>query len=214
MGNLETKTVDIDIIAEYVYEASKHTDMIVSVGSGLGYHEYYIDKKYNTDIICIDPNPKSSLNANYHSDVPYNKIYKNPKYKNIYQFMNKNNIKNKKITLMLIWPYVMFDEYDIEAIYKLNPENIILYFDISGTSGSNYLQKWLEKHNKEILDKYINIPIPKMPVHENFGPKQYIKINEYVNVDPNKSITRTLYYLSKEDVESNLTNKINIINDD
>lgn len=145
-----TKPIPYTLIKDYVLEASNDTNMIVSVGSGTGIIEKYIEDRIDKNILCIDPNPESSVGMKYHGDT-MKKIVKGPDYSCLHDFQKKNpNIE--KITLILIWtlPTDPFEsifeskesnDYDIEAIYKLNPENIVLLYDVTGISGSWYFHR-------------------------------------------------------------------------
>ena len=199
MGNHPSKPIDFKIIADYV--CIEESDYIISVGSGCGEIEDYIERERNKTIICIDPNPESSIGKNYHQKTN-SSVVKPPNYPTLDNFLNEVDIKNKKITLMIIWSTPRGYDYDIEAISKLNPENIIILYDVTGSAGSRYLHHWLApiKNDYGLLDT--SDPCP----HRFYKPKTYHLISEYTHLG--EHVTYTLLYLSREAVKKELSHGV------
>lgn len=202
MGSLPSKPIDFKIIADYVLSASEESDYIISVGSGCGQLENYIEKKIGKTIICIDPKPESSINGNYHGNN-CTKIIKSPNYGMLDDFLNEVQTKDKKITLMLIWsPPNGYDgtnnDYDIEAIFKLKPSNIIILYDVTGCAGSSFLHYWLG----DIKNLYGFFDYTTPLKHPIYHPESYHLTAEYTHLGEDGSYT--LLYLSREAAKKEL----------
>lgn len=193
-----SKPLPFNIIAQYVDAASAYTDLIISVGSGTGEIEDFIEKAINKNIICIDPDAENCVDCRYHANT-YNKIVKMPDYGYVDDLLLNMSIKDKKITLLLIWPLPGSGNcYDIEAIFKLDPENIIIYYDASGAAGSSYLHYWLGD-----LKSLYGLYDQSHPIeHKIYKAPTYHKIAEFAYVGCGISgMTHTLCFLNKMKIE-------------
>lgn len=132
---------------------------LVSVGSGNGTVEHYIQSKLSTPtpIICIDPEPESWSGA-----FPTTGKFIPPMFGTVSEALIGDTLDLvDQCTLMMIWPnpppenaidhgspneddWSRFLPYDLEAIQKLRPKTIFIYYDATGSSGSSWLQTWLD----------------------------------------------------------------------
>lgn len=108
---------------------------IVSVGSGNGVFEKNLDRDIRSDIICVDPNFN-----NFNKCKEVNQT-KKPLFKTTDDLL-KSGIKDTH-TLILNWTLPNDSSYDYESIVKLNPENVFVLCDLTGTGGSSHLLSWL-----------------------------------------------------------------------
>lgn len=130
---------------------------ILSLGSGHGYLEYFINKWHinKPDIICIDPNPDS-----FSKKDPIKSIM--PSYKFAYD-VDKNYINNN--TLLIIWPNQensktsINGDYDYDAIILLKPKILLISYGPCGASGSDKLIDLLgSRKNTDFIQLFTKPP--------------------------------------------------------
>ena len=109
----------------------------MEVGSGNGHLAEFISKMLKTDVITIDPLIQKFLgNTEAKSD-----------YKDVDAYLKTN--ENADINyLVLNWTNPNAGSYDVDAILKLKPENIILLYASCGAAGTRDLHKWLCEGHK------------------------------------------------------------------
>lgn len=143
------------LLAETLLSALDPNDTtpIVSVGSGNGAIEHFLasglglnlsDKKADSRIVCIDPEPESY--------VPYlpNMGCLPPDYPTVRDALQKRDLKG--CILLLIWPEptklktqpLDYLPYDVEALLLLQPKKVFLFYCATGTAGSDLLHNWLD----------------------------------------------------------------------
>lgn len=195
MGLQPSKGIPYKKISYHVKTALDITNVnnIISVGSGSGEIENFIEKDLGIKIICVDPLYSKNIGSIYHRNKVTH-IVKEPDYDYVETLMlKKPNVISDNI-LMLMWPLPNESKYDIEAIYKLKPKAVILYYDISGGAGGNQLQKWLVD-----ITCYEDFPIHFVHLIRQFEleydlPKPY-KILEYAHIPKERGIDMASYTL-------------------
>lgn len=106
-----------------------HKNKIISIGSGGGYIEKLLDKFFNIDIICIDPDPLSYITEQT--------IYKHPLYKNVEDDDFPLNQYINDCILFINWSTPeQLNGYDIRSILKLNPLCILTTVETGFYRGS------------------------------------------------------------------------------
>jgi hypothetical protein len=137
----------------------------ISVGSGYGETERYIELLGAKFIALCDPNPKSCLSNN---PKPHRCLM--PTHKNINDFLQNINYYNPNNKILLLdWPdnINLNNKYDIDAINTLHSKFIIIRYSETGHAGSKFLLDWIDN----IDYKKYNI------LYKN--QKKYILSNEY-----------------------------------
>ena len=135
---------------------------IISVGSGNGVLERYIQDKMERNIICIDP-LFNGFNTVKKEDIMYTK---QPDFATVDEYLNTREFTSTKTCLLLNWPYptgylnVAYGEeyakedYDIEAVEKLNSDYIVGLF--GEYAGSNQFKKFMfNSENYRTMKRYI-----------------------------------------------------------
>lgn len=125
---------------KYINELSKDIPLI-DLGSGNGaIAKYLTDIGYN--VITIDP---LIIGSRTHAP-PLDMIILKPKYNTVSQLIdNERNIVGN-CNLLLNWCNPNdpnFNCYDLDAIYKLKPLNIILITELTGGANSTIFHIWL-----------------------------------------------------------------------
>ena len=115
----------------------KNKKKIVEVGSGNGHLAKFISGITKTKVITIDPLIQKFLgNTEAKSD-----------YKDVDAYLKTN--ENADINyLVLNWTNPNDGSYDVDAIQKLKPENIILLYSSCGAAGTKDLHKWICEGHK------------------------------------------------------------------
>lgn len=130
-----------------ILEQINNNIKVISVGSAHGYIENYLIE-HGKNVICIDP---SDSEINPYTDE---KRVKNPDYKNVKEYLNKNK-DNEYCQLLLHYPLPDYVTYDICSIYDLNPKFITIMCSYDGESGSIGLHIWLRKCGVDTIGKVI-----------------------------------------------------------
>lgn len=122
-----------------------NNDKIISLGSGIGTIEYYLQETYKHNIICVDPDPDSfQKRLSDESGI-------DPQYSTCDQLIEENKDLISNCNLFINWPLPNADgRYDIYAINDLQPKNIFVVCETSGTSGSDMFLHWLKNYIEEI----------------------------------------------------------------
>lgn len=115
----------------------------ISIGSGNGVVEKYLDDMFNINIICVDPLPETYLPAP-------EKLGKKPIFHDINDLVNSNPKLIESCNLLLNWTYPDLS-YDIEAINILKPKWIIWIGEKQGAAGGDEFHMLWKK-----WDKYYN----------------------------------------------------------
>lgn len=111
---------------------------IVSVGSGNGYVERHIEKKFGRQIYCVDPKKYDQMDQS---------VYKTSEYDNVTQLLlSKPELTSHSITFInWSYPYDSSEwSYDYQAIKTLESDHVLIVFESSGIAGSTILHKWLK----------------------------------------------------------------------
>ncbi len=126
---------------------------IISIGSGTGEFENYLEDKTGKEIICVDPTPTEYESGEWglfkeakkdrKSDKEI-KIFKKPDYKNVDELIADKKDIVGNCSIMIIWPYPDPNgNYDMNAIKKLNPSRVLLLYSRDGHSGSDALREYI-----------------------------------------------------------------------
>lgn len=133
--NPALRQLGIDILEQYfatIYNET--TDPIVSIGSGNGHVERHMEIVFGKPICCVDPNQIPNQNQD---------LYKTSEYLNVHDLLNvMPNLKNNS-TLFINWSTPNDSTYDFEAIKAVNPTNVLVVFESTGSGGGTLFQKWL-----------------------------------------------------------------------
>jgi len=129
-------------------------DKIISVGSGTGYLEKFIEMAFRQKLqmICIDPDPTQF------SSEP---IKREPDYPTVDEFLETRPVAPWNSIVLLNWPETRETHgagYDVDAIRKLNPLAVIIIYELdyidSGSAGSEALHRMRDtdtKYEKETV---------------------------------------------------------------
>jgi hypothetical protein len=111
---------------------------IISVGSGMAYFEYLIQKVFRREVLCVDPDPiKFSPNRILSSNK---KLFIRPVFNIVDNLLSSSNPnKYKDCLLILNWPNPGEEPYDLDAIIKLKPCGFFIIYEREGKAGSGML---------------------------------------------------------------------------
>ena len=185
-----------------------HTSQkLISVGSGYGVLEDYIDSTYaimqkKIELICIDPEPSSYRFENYPSQPLIKPDYA---YLDDYLEQQLEKDKNKEqpssgqksdCDLLLCWTNPNDSTYDLEAIIKLKPSTVFIIYEMTGAAGSSSLHNW-------IYNKCSDIPEVSVPLWLNHEKATIFMEEGYKCVDSivreyNKEFQYAFIVLSRE----------------
>jgi hypothetical protein len=140
MGNNVNWERRIPLEVSSVYMEKLLKNPIVSVGSGLGKYEKQIETQLNTSIICVDPNPTS---YNYLFEDEDTKNLHLPDYSTVDALLHKRPELIGNCNLLLAWPLPNDSEYDIEAVVKLKPLNMVIIYETIGGAAGKQMHIWL-----------------------------------------------------------------------
>jgi hypothetical protein len=185
------------------YHTSKK---LISVGSGYGVLEDYIDSTYaimqkNIDLICIDPEPCSYRFQNYPSRplMPPDYAYLDDYLEQLEKEQNTeqpSSGEKSDCDLLLCWSNPNDSTYDLEAIIKLKPQKVFIIYEMTGAAGSSSLHNW-------IYNKCSDIPKVSIPLWLNHENATIFKEEGYKCVDSivreyNEEFQYALLVLSRE----------------
>ena len=124
---------------------------LVSVGSGsANIEKYLIDKCKISEIICVDPKPKSFSRG---------ETLIEPSYGYVEELIKEKPEIVGNCILILIWADYGYSTYDYEAIHLLNPVAIFTIVELTGSAGGTLFLKWL-------MDGIVEAPKMKLYLHE------------------------------------------------
>lgn len=213
MGGGPSKPIPNSIFKQYL-EPFKDTN-IISIGSGDGYLEDYLEKQLDIKITCIDPDPETLIGNSYHGHN-ITEIIRTPDYKYIDEYLNNTDKSDKRLTtLLLFWTYpnkesphggkLCNSSYDIEALHKLKPNNVIVLYDPTGSAGSSYLHYWLNKSESINLQELANWT--EYVEHSKYKVNKYYKQAEYVHIG-SKTIQSLILMTKTNDIKYQLPEKV------
>ena len=131
-------TIGIDTVKWYFeYLLTISNLPIVSVGSGPGVVERILDEAFAIDCICVDPAPKSYINAP-------EAICKLPAYSFVQYLIDHKIGIVGKCCLLLNWSNPNDSTYDYDALVALKPQFLIWIGETSGTAGGKKMLQWLK----------------------------------------------------------------------
>ena len=137
------------LVANSSHEKAKY---VVSVGSGSGLFELYLESVLEIKVYCIDP--KIECYGYNGSDEIY---YKEPDYPTVEEFLKDHPDAVSNSTLFLGWPCPNNSKYDYESIGLLDPVNIVIAYASCGAAGSKYLLRWLyDSFDRDDIDEYVD----------------------------------------------------------
>ena len=135
--NLALKSFSINFTIHVMEEFHKFNPEIpcVSIGSGVGLLEFIYEQSTKLKLICIDPDP---LGWNNDHPQKITQPFRAPDYKNVDEYISRNESVINKCTLLLNWCYpgIEYGYYDFEAITKLRPLAFLVLFEQFGDAGS------------------------------------------------------------------------------
>lgn len=128
---------------------------IISVGSGSGYVEKWLEDNHNYQLILVDPIDPDSKEC--FAPVPKH-LSKKSSYDDSSDLVADKPDIISNCNLFLNWPEPNDDSYDYDAIMLLKPHTIIICCEVSGSSGSKKLLAWLRYCGLDSsdIDSYIS----------------------------------------------------------
>ena len=120
---------------------------IISVGSGAGRLESWIQERWSRDVTCVDPSPIFGFSINFRLKKPFMK----PKYDYVDDLITEKPEYVGNCILLLIWAPPN-ETYDLEAVRKLQPRAFLtmmslykpcIYFTMAG--GEKFVKFLLEQ---------------------------------------------------------------------
>jgi hypothetical protein len=111
----------------------------ISVGSGIGSAEKWLEETTKNTIYCVDP-----LTDNFNKNL--GPVVKPPVAKNMEEFIKTDAYKGHGVhPMMIIWSTPdNAAPYDIQAINLARPPIVLLALDSSGGAGSSSMLHWLK----------------------------------------------------------------------
>lgn len=133
--NNALRQIGLDVLEKY-FSANYNTspDPVISIGSGNGYVERHMEKKFERSIYCVDPNHVPNTNSD---------LYKTSEYRDVYELLESKPELYEHSTVFINWSNPNDSIYDFEAIKAMNPNNVLIVFESTGSGGGKLLQKWL-----------------------------------------------------------------------
>lgn len=131
------------LITKFILAASYPNLPIISVGSGAGTLEKYLQSVITNRIICVDPDPQSFQTE----PIDWTKGIK-PSYPTINDLLKvEPNVKNNSL-MLLAWPSPNSSNYDCEAINLVKPVGVILIYELIGAAGGTKLHCMLKRFDQ------------------------------------------------------------------
>lgn len=120
--------------------------LVVSVGSGNGYVEGHLRRKYpSLEYVGIDPQPNE-----WHA-VPaenYDAVCLKAEYETVADFLeSRADAATQKIILLMLWPEPNNPGYDLDALLSLKPDAFFITYGPCGCAGSQQLIDALDPEN-------------------------------------------------------------------
>jgi SAM-dependent methyltransferase len=144
--NPANKNIGLDLLSNYFKILAKDSSLIVSVGSGTGYVELFLEENLNITITCIDPNPTSFQKGS---------VKKVPNYSSVKDLINEHPDIIGKVNLFINWPSPeKSGRFDLETIKLLKPRLCLCVIDTTGGAGSDLFLNYL-KHKVPNIGKYL-----------------------------------------------------------
>lgn len=133
--NHALQQIGLSVLEQYFDAISKFSaDPIVSIGSGNGYVERHMEQLFGKSIYCVDPNHVPNTNS---------ELYKTSEYDDVYNLLESKSDLCDQSTMFINWSSPNESTYDFEAIKAMNPNNVLIVFESTGSGGGRILQKWL-----------------------------------------------------------------------
>lgn len=129
--------IPYEVSAAYV-KAMASNKPIISVGSGIGEFEKKMENELKQSIICIDPHPTSF------NDVTEKKHMHLPDFAKVDDLIQQKPHLVGQCHLLLLWSTPNESCYDIEAVAKLNPIDIIVVYETLGGAAGRQMHIWLK----------------------------------------------------------------------
>ena len=131
--------IGINVVLKYFDTFMKLSGLpIISVGSGSGAFEKYLDEKFKTNIICVDPLKEIYIETSQ-------KYQKKPAFPYVHDLIKINSHYIGNCMLILNWCEPNRSTYDYDAIKLLKPNFLFLITEPSGTASGNKFLNWLSK---------------------------------------------------------------------
>lgn len=149
------KRIPPQLVVDMIRGHINRANIIVEVGSGNGHFAAFIETELDTKVIAIDPD-STGCGFIQSSNV------RRPDYDSVESY-KKAVPEPSPILLALNWPEPNLD-YDINAIRALNPHQILLIIESTGSAGSNELLSWVGKFTTgDRFGGYTNHELPPNP---------------------------------------------------
>lgn len=151
--NKAIRTLGVSKLIEFVglLKSVDSKSPIISIGSGLGTTESYIEKNADIEIICVDPNPESYQEPSTKFTEAHH-----PDYGTTTELIDSNPDIIENCNIILNWPTPndKGNNYDMKAILDLKPRLILAICDSSGSGGGTEFLNWLREITE--ISEYIN----------------------------------------------------------
>jgi MYND finger len=117
---------------------------LISVGSGNGYLESFIHSS-KIPIICVDPDPTSYDSG----ESQHHPSHRRPPDFKLVKEMDIDTYRGK-CSLFLGWPnFGLAQQYDLDAIQDLQPDQIYVVHEPDGGAGSEAFHHWLYENQTD-----------------------------------------------------------------
>lgn len=143
--NPALQQIGLNILLEYFIAIKTTTNCpIVSVGSGNGHVEKYIEKFLDrVEIICVDPVSEKDLYLlNMGAGLSESEV-KNPQFVCVEELLLLRPELVSNSTTFLNWSEPNDSTYDYESVKALDSENVLVVFESTGSGGGKIMQQWL-----------------------------------------------------------------------
>ena len=152
--------IGLPLLQRYFDTLKQNSKPIVSVGSGIGTVEKYLD--VNDSVICVDPDPFSYQIFELEPELSHL-----PDYEYVEDLIKDNPGLVSNCNIFLNWPNPTIGKnectFDIESIELLKPEILLIVMERTGGAGSYALAGSIMSlipifDNKTIPEKYHYLP--------------------------------------------------------
>lgn len=145
--------IPVALWLEYFALAQRIAPFTISVGSGLGAIEAYLQANLwpIPIFVPVDPAP---LSYDTSSTTSTHQIIMPPMFNVIDELIQLNPRLIGHVNVALIWPTPMVDpasSYDMEAVTKLRPRAIFTLVGIDGSAGSRTFLGWLKTQTDYVV---------------------------------------------------------------
>lgn len=172
---------------------------IISVGSGNGVIEREIEKAFDIQMICVDPDPLS-----WSIETPG---YRPPEYATIDDLILDRPELIENCNMFINWAYPIY-AYDMDALNKMLPHNVVTVIDVGihRGSGSEMFHSWMHHSGAKtrVCSKNFSFAITDNPIMKDKYNTVFQTWTSFT--DKTVSYELAIVWLSKDIVNHNKDN--------